>query len=346
MSEKDFFKKFCLTDSPSGNEDKLFPVFKEAFSDECKVEMLKLNNMCALKKGIGRGKIMLMAHADEVFMVVKDILQNGFLSFKAFGIDVKTLVSEEVVVHGKKDILGIIGIKPPHLMNDDERKRAYKEDELLIDTGYSKNEIEKIIKKGDYVTLKRNFCELLNNNVSCKAVDDRAGIAAMLVCKDELANVNHDFDVYFVGSCQEELGHRGAKMSSFDINPDIGIAIDVTFDSGRLGDEERENKLGKGPSICVGPNVHIKLRKMLSSIADEYDIPYQVEVEPGNTGTDAWDIQVSRTGIPSLLISIPIRYMHTSCEVVNFDDIKNTGRLIAKFIQKLKYDELEELLCY
>ena len=135
-------------------------------------------------------------------------------------------------------------------------------------------------------------------------------------------------------------------MASYDLNPTLAIAIDVTFDSGKMGIPEKENYLGKGPVICVGPNVHPKFRKKLTTLAEEYGIPYQIEVEAGNTGTDAWDIQIVRSGIPTLLISIPQKYMHTSVEMINMDDIKNTGRIIAKFIEKVTSEDLEELLCF
>lgn len=339
MKDVEFLKRLCTSHAPSGREHLIYPVIKEAFEPFGRVWLGRLNNTYVHKKGKGKNSIMLMAHADEVFLMITDISENGFLKFKTNGIDAKTLVSQEVIVHGKKDILGIIGIKPPHLMNEEDRKKAITAEDLLIDTGLSKEKLKSIVNIGDYVTLKRNFYELLNSNVTCKSIDDRAGIAAMYVCAKELESINHDLDVYFVSSCQEEVGHRGAKVGSYEINPTMAIAIDVTFDSGTLGDSDRENKLGGGPVICIGPNIHPKFRKRLMNIGKEYNIPYQVEVEPGNTGTDAWDIQVSREGIPTLLISIPIKYMHTSVEMVNMEDIKNTGRIMAKFIEKLKEEE-------
>ena len=231
-------------------------------------------------------------------------------------------------------------------MNEEDKKSGVKIKNLMIDTGRTQESIKKIIKIGDFITLKREFYELLNNNVTSKATDDRAGIVAMWSCAKELQNINHDLDVYFVASCQEEVGHRGARMASYDLNPTLAIAIDVTFDGGKMGDEDRETKLGGGPVICIGPNIHPKFREKIMKIAREYNITYQIEVEPGNTGTDAWDIQISRKSVPTLLISIPQKYMHTSVEIVNMDDIKNTGRLIAKFIEKVKSCELEELLCF
>lgn len=346
MDIKEVLKKLCEAHGPSGREHWLHPLFTEIFHPFGEITTGNLNNFYVRKKGTGNRKVMIMAHADEVFLMVTDIDERGFLKFKSNGIDPKVLVSQEVIVHGKKDILGIIGIKPPHLMNDEERTKAVKAEGLLIDTGYSSESLRELVRVGDSVTLKRSLVELLNNNVSCKAIDDRAGVAALYVCASELQKRQHEFDVHFVLSAQEETGHRGGKVGSYEINPDIGIAIDVTFDSGKLGDEDRENKLGGGPVVCVGPNIHPGVRKKLVEAAKENEIPYQIEVEPGNTGTDAWDIQITREGIPTLLISIPLKYMHTSVEVVNLEDIKNTGKLLAGFVGKLKEEELEELLCY
>lgn len=346
MNEVDFLKKICVAHAPSGRENWIHETIKEAFSPYGEIKEGNLNNLYIHKKGKGHKSIMLMGHTDEVFCNVTEICENGFLKFKSVGIDSKTLVSQEVIIHGKKEILGIIGIKPPHLMNDKEKSEAVDETKLFIDTGYSTEKIKELVSVGDFVTLKRNFYELLNNNVACKAIDDRAAIVSMLTCAKELENVQHDLDVYFVCSCQEEVGHRGAKMSSYDIHPDMGIAIDVTFDNGPMGDTDKEGSLGDGPCICIGPNIHPKFRQRVMDTAEKYNIPYTVEVEPGCTGTDAWDIQVTRGGIPAILISIPEKYMHTSVEVANMDDIKNTGRLIAEFIKNLREDEVEELLCF
>ncbi|MEW9097377.1 MAG: M42 family metallopeptidase [Clostridiaceae bacterium] len=346
MDCKDLLQILCESHAPSGREKWIHNIIEDNFKEFGQVSIDNLNNLYVNKKGNGKGKLMIMAHADEVFLMVTEYSKNGFLKFKSNGIDPKSLVSQEVIIHGKAKIHGIIGIKPPHLMNDDEKKKAVKIEDLLIDTGYKLDELKDIVKIGDFITLKGGFYELLNNNVTSKAIDDRAGIAAMYECAKELKNINHDFDIYFVSSCQEEVGHRGAKVASNRVNPDIGIAVDVTFDSGNLGDKERENHLGKGPIICIGPNIHVKLREKLIEIANEYNIPYGIEVEPGNTGTDAWDIQIAGEGIPTLLISIPIKYMHTSVEVINIEDIKNTGKLLAKFVEKLNEIELEELLCY
>ncbi|KOF57386.1 MULTISPECIES: zinc-binding metallopeptidase family protein [Clostridium] len=346
MDSKLLLKELCLKNAPSGYEDNLFGVIKTEFSSFGDIAIDGMKNVYVHKKGKGKCKVVLMAHADEVSLIVTSIEDRGFLTFKPIGIDAKTLISQEVIVHGKQDISGIIGIKPPHLMNQKERTEAIPADKLLIDTGYSTEKLKEIVSVGDYVTIKRDFYELFNNSVTCKAIDNRASIAAMYVCAQELQNVAHDVEVYFVCSAQEEVGHRGAKMAAYNLNPDICIAIDVTFDGGKLGDTDRENEIGGGPVICIGPNIHGKVMEKIIDTANSYGIKYKVEVEPGNTGCDAWDTQISRSGVPSVLVSIPIKYMHTSVELVSVDDINNTGILISKFIQELNSIDVEELLCF
>ena len=341
MDSKELLKELCVAHAPSGKEYMLYQIIKEAFKGFGDIYIDKMNNIVIHKKGEGQGSIMISAHADEIFLIVTEICHNGILRFKGVGVDPKALISQEVVIHGKEKLTGIIQGE----FNDTGNK-VIQGGNLFIDTGYSKEFLEDKIKLGDFVTLKGEFTELLNNNVSCKTTDDRAGIVALYECAKELKDQNHDLDVYFVCSCQEELGHRGAKMISHSMMPDVGIAIDTTFDSGAMGDKNRENILGNGPIICVGPNLHPKLNQRLMNVGRAYKIPYGVEVEPGNTGTDTWDIQITGSGIPALLISIPTKYLHTRVEVINLEDIKNTGRLVATFIKSIKSHELEEILCF
>ena len=343
MEDLDLFKEICEAHAPSGREDWLYSIIEDNFKQFGDITISKLNNMYIHKEGKTSSKLMIMSHADEVFLMVKEITKEGFIKFKGLGIDAKSLVGQEVIIHGKENVSGVVALK--YDCGYKGKNKVTMED-LYIETGFCTEKLKSFVKIGDYVTLDKKMLELLNGNVSCKSIDNRASISAMYVCAQELKNVNPDLDVYFVCSCQEEVGHRGAKMASYEVKPDIAVAIDVTFDGGILGDGDRENKLGAGPVICIGPNIHTKLRNRIIQTADKYNIPYQVEVEPGNTGTDAWDIQTAEGGIPTLLISIPIKYMHTSVEMVNLKDIKNTGRLLARFIQELKEDEVEGLFCF
>ena len=346
MDEKKLLKTLCESHGPSGKEYLIHPVIEDIFSPYGEISKDNLNNLYIKKKGESKGKIMIMAHCDEIFLMVTEILERGFLKVKSRGIDVKTLVSQEVVIHGKKQIKGVMGIKPPHLMTKEDREKAVSLDEILVDTGYSKEEVESIVEVGDFITINRESVELLNDNIGCKCADNRAGVLSMAVALNELRDIKHDLDVYSVCSVQEEVGARGAGSAAYNIMPSIGIVIDTTFHSGSLGYEEGDNVVGNGPVICIGPNIHPKVRKRLMDTGKKYNIPYQLEVEPGSTGTDAWPLQITKEGVPTVLISIPIKYMHSSVEVVNIKDINNTGRLIAKFIEDLKVEEVEGLICF
>ena len=158
--------------------------------------------------------------------------------------------------------------------------------------------------------------------------------------------MNHKADVYFVHTVQEEVSMAGALTSAYKINPDIGIAIDVGFGTTPELKKSDSIEMGKGPGITLGGNIHSELRQKLIKVAEEYNIPYQMEITPGPTGTDARAIQITREGIPSLVLSIPLRYMHTSVEVIDMEDIKNTGKLLAFFINAISNENLEGLLCY
>jgi endoglucanase len=186
----------------------------------------------------------------------------------------------------------------------------------------------------------------MNNRVAGKAMDDRAGIATLYECMKELTKLNHQADIYFVATVQEEVGIRGAITSSYNINPDIGIAIDVGFGTTPELNKSNSIELGKGPGITLGGNIHPGLRKKIVEVAKEYNIPFQMEITPGPTGTDARAMQINKEGIPALVISIPLRYMHTSVEVLDMMDVKNSAKLLAFFISSITNDNLEGLLCF
>ncbi|ADL49858.1 M20/M25/M40 family metallo-hydrolase [Clostridium cellulovorans] len=346
MNYQLLLRELCSENAPSGLEFKLHPIMEKNFGYIKDLEISKDENynLYINKKGKRNGTIMIMAHSDEISLVITEVIEGGFLRFKAIGMDANILLGQEVAIHGCEVINGVIGGIPKSKTDDNILKKAVVTSDLFIDTGYPKEYLEEVIKIGDRATLIGEYKNLLRNTISSKAIDDRAGILSMLICAQELKE--HELDVVFVCSCQEELGHRGAKMASYKVKPNLAIAIDVTFDNGEFGDRDRENKLGNGPIICIGPNNHPRMIKKLKEVARKYYIPFGVEVEPGNTGSDAWDIQVSRGGIPTVLVSIPIKYMHTSVETANLGDIKNTGRLVARFIEEIKLLDLEELTCF
>ncbi|MFY9213850.1 MAG: M42 family metallopeptidase [Tissierellaceae bacterium] len=351
MSNLDFLEVLSNHNGVSGFEytlnEKIISYFEE-YADE--VSLDRLGNITILKKGKSSEssiRIMLAAHMDEIGLMVKDIEENGFLRFTSVGgIDPRTILGQEVLVHGKEKLFGVIGAKPPHLQEPDEGDKAIKMKDMTIDIGLPYPQAKELVKVGDPITIKRSFTRLKNNRVSGKALDDRAGVVALYECLKELSKLDHEADIYFVITVQEEVSMAGAFTAAYRINPDIGIAVDVGFGATpELGDADTI-ELGKGPGITLGGNIHPGLRKKLVSVADEYNIPYQMEINVGPTGTDARAIQITKEGIPALVLSIPLRYMHTSVEVIDMSDIKDTGKLLAFFIKEISKENLEGLLCY
>lgn len=351
MDTKVFLELLCNGKGVSGYEHSIKETIISAFngySDDIIVD--KLGNIIVLKKGSPYGnnvKIMLAAHMDEIGLMVKDIEENGFIRFTNIGgIDPRTILGQEVIVHGKEDYFGVIGSKPPHLQEPSEHDKAIKMEDMIIDIGYSKEKVEELVNIGDSITIRRKMVNLQGTRIAAKALDDKAGIAVIYECIKELSKMKHDSDVYFVSTVQEEVSMAGALVSAYNINPDIGIAVDVGFGTTPELSKSNSLELGKGPGITLGGNIHPTLRKKLTEVAGEYNIPFQMEIDPGLTGTDARAMMITREGIPSLVLSIPLRYMHTSVEVVDMIDIKHTAKLLAFFIASISNENLEGLLCY
>jgi endoglucanase len=278
---------------------------------------------------------MLAAHMDEIGLMVTT-LDKGFIRFvEVGGFDARVLLGQEVVVHGRRPLPGMIGSRPPHVLPSRERNKVIPQEDLLVDVGLPADEVANLIRTGDLITVRRPFVELRNDLVAGKAFDDRACVMVILVCLDVLRGMRHTWDVYGVATVQEETGLKGAMTSTFAIMPTIGIALDVTFGNQPGVSSAETMEVGKGPAIAFGPNIHPAIFERLEATAKAQEIRYQVEPVPGATGTDAWAIQVTQAGIPTGLISIPLRSMHTSVETLSVKDIERAGRLLAHFITGL-----------
>jgi putative aminopeptidase FrvX len=307
------------------------------FADEVRQD--NLGNLIALKKGDGssepRWRIMLAGHMDEVGLIVSQI-EKGFLHISTVGgLDVRVLPGQEVVVHGRRPLPGLIASRPPHVLGEEELDKPVLLEELLVDVGLSEEEIGEFVHVGDLISIARPFTPLKGDIVAGKAFDNRASVATLVVCLEALSGLRHSWDVYAVATTQEEVGLRGAISSAYGIFPDAGIAIDVTFARQADVSDTEAVEMGKGPAIALGPNVHPRIYDGLVATAKALEIPYQLEPIPGSTGTDAWAIQVTRAGIPTGLLSIPLRNMHTAVEMLNVKDIDRAGRLLAHFIARL-----------
>lgn len=321
------------------------------YADEIRAD--KLGNLIMLKKatktnGQQAPKVMLAAHMDEIGLIITEIDKHGFLRFGTIGgIDQRVMLAQEVIVHGKEDLVGVIGAKPPHVQTPDERNKAVEMDQLFIDVGFdTKAEAEKYVSVGDVVTLNRSVVNLNGSFMAGKAMDDRACVAVMLECLKALTNQNHMADVYAVATVQEEVGVRGATTSTYGIVPDIGIALDVGHGDMPGVPDYQTIKLSNGAGIALGPHVHPKLHQRFVETAKDWNLSYSLEPATRPGGTDAFAIQITQDGIPTMLLSIPLRYMHTPVETLDYNDIRKTARLLAQFIAELDHEFVEGLTCF
>jgi len=332
----------------SGHEYRLTDRIKEKFSpyaDEVYTD--KLGSVIAVKR-CGKEnarRVMIEAHCDEIGLMVSDIDENGFITFVNIGgVDPRILPALEVVVHGKEDLVGVIGAKPPHLQMPDEAKKSAKIKDMAIDVGMDYDEVSKIVSVGDSITIAQSVGKLGKKHFSGKSLDDRASVAAIINVMKALERIKLEVDVYAVAAVQEEVGCRGAKTATYAIEPDVAIAIDVCH--GITPDNSYNAfELGCGPVLSAGPNIHPQLQKRLEDTAKKYNIKYELDVCGGNTGTDGWVMQVSRCGVPTAVLSIPLKYMHTSVETLAISDVEAIASLITFFIQDIDVD-MEGWLCY
>lgn len=351
MKLEEFLAQLTAAPGVSGYEGLMADLVGQAFSpyvDEIRRD--NLTNLITLKKGTGgkRPAIMLAAHMDEIGLMVLKIEEKGFLRITGVGgIDERTLLAQEVTVHGKKPLAGIIGAKPPHLQKPEERKKSVKMEDLYVDCGLSAEQIGELVRVGDLITINRDYVSLQKPRAAAKAMDDRAGVALILEVFKELQYLKHTVDVYGVATAQEEVGSRGAFTSTYGVMPDLGIAIDVGH--GHMPDilsKENTLDLGSGSGIGLGPHVHPKIYRRLTELADQLHIPYQIEPSPSPGGTDAYAMQITQGGVPTALISIPLRYMHTSVETLDLEDVRSGARLLANFIARIDHQFVEGLKCF
>lgn len=295
----------------------------------------------------GPPRVLAAAHIDSIGGMVTAIEPGGFLRFTTVGgVDRRLLMAQEVEVHGARVIPGLVGTRPPHATTPEERSRLVPVEELYIDTGLPEDEVRKLVPLGAPVLPRFRFRKLQNGRYSSRCMDNRASAAALRVALEELRTLRHAADFYAVGSAGEEFGGMpGAVTATFAIQPDIAIAVDVTF-AKHPGSEEDSFPLGEGPTIGVGPNCSPKLTRVLREIAEDLGIGYALEVLPGNSGTDAWGMQVVRGGVATGVLSIPVRYMHTPVETVDLADIRAAGRLLAHLVSRTDAALVEELSCY
>lgn len=333
---------FSKISSPSSMEENI----QKTFSNEIQnyvdtVDQDAIGNVIAFRKGTLDKRIMIIAHGDEIGMLINYISNDGFLSFQPIGgIDETILQGQRVIIkHNEGNVIGVIG----KFETSENRNRnvTLKYEQLWIDIGAtSKDDALKMVSLGDYATFYPTFECLPNGIISAKSLDNRVGLTIICDIAKRLSNEQGiEPSIYFVSSVQEEIGSRGAITTAYNIQPDISITIDVTFASDYPSSDPKKRgdiKLSGGPVISLGADVDIRLQKILITRAEKGKIPYQIGINGRTSCTDASKIQISRNGVYSGILSIPCRYMHSPIEMVSLNDMYNASKLLFELIKSYK----------
>jgi endoglucanase len=338
----DFLESLINAPSPSGYEGKAAKVYREYVRKYCdKITTDVMGSVIAVKNPNCNSGIMLAGHIDEIGMIIHYIDDKGFLYFQEIGgIDPGVLPGARVDIHGSNGVIrGIIGRTAIHMLEKEERGKVLKLSDLWIDIGAKdKKEAEKLVTIGDAATVSYGLEKLLGNKILSRAFDDKAGVFVIAETLRLLADKKLDVSVSAVATTQEEVGRRGARTAAFNVDAEVGIAIDVchgvdypTASKSKNGDIE----LGRGPVILRGANATPKFVEMLIETAKKNKIPYQIEARGGDSGTDAFIMQLNKSGMATAVVSVPVRYMHTPGEIADSDDLENAAKLLAAFIETL-----------
>ena len=347
MNTFEFLKSITAVPGTSGNELPVAKALREHFAPLCdEAHVDAMGSMVAIQRGTGKGpKIMLCAHLDEVGLMSMDVEDDGAIRFMSLGVASQILPAQEVLVltrEGPK--FGVIGAKPPHLISAEDKKKPYKVGELYIDIGMPVEDVRRLVPPGTPVQLTGETVMLKNNRAASKTMDDRACVAIMLHCAQEMKRRAHDADIYYVCSASEETNSLGAITSAYRIEPDMAFVLDVTHGT-MEGCAPGETCPLEVTPLSVGPNLHAKLTAFLKEHAEKLRIKTYTEVASGNTYTDAWPMQVCCEGIPCALMSLPLKYMHTTVETCDLGVIEAQAHLLAETISDI-YAGWEETLCY
>lgn len=334
-------KEICETPGAPGFEQRIRKVVLrelKGLADEVNID--NMGNVIAHKKGKAPKKVMVAAHMDEIGFIVTHIDEQGFLRFHTLGgFDPKTLTAQRVIVHGKKDIFGVMGSKPIHIMSLEERGKNVKIEDFFIDLGLPKKEVEKYISVGDPITRERDLIEM-GDNVNCKSIDNRISVFILIETLKKLKGTKLPYDLYAVFTVQEEVGIRGANVSSLQIQPDFGFGLDTTiaYDVPGARPHESVTKLGEGTAIKIMDSSTIcdyRMVAFMKKTADKHKIKWQPEILPAG-GTDTAGIQrMSAGGAISGAVSIPTRHIHQVIEMANKKDIQGSIDLLSACVKEL-----------
>ncbi|MEC9488456.1 MAG: M42 family metallopeptidase [Halanaerobium sp.] len=344
-----------LTSVPgiTGFEGQVKEVIRKHMEPVAEISEDNLGSIICKKTGTAEGpRIMLSGHMDEIGFMVKLISEDGFIKFTQLGgwWDQVLLAQRVTIMTKEGPVPGIIGSKPPHILSSEVRNKVVKKKDMFIDIGAEDREDARKmgVRPGDPIIPKADFTIMKNEKyLLSKAWDDRIGCALFMDVINELAEEGHPNTLYGVGSVQEEVGLRGAKTSAELVDPDIMFALEVGIagDVPGVKEEEAQERLGKGPVILLydaSMVPHLALRDFVIDTADELGIEYQFDLMEGG-GTDAGRVHVHKSGVPSLVISVPTRYIHSHYGLINRDDYDQTVKLLKGIIKKLDQDTVNRI---
>ncbi|MCJ7535279.1 MAG: M20/M25/M40 family metallo-hydrolase [Anaerolineales bacterium] len=340
-------KTLCATPGLSGHEAPIRKILEKTWqpiTDELSVS--RLGSLHGLKSGTApepRPAILIAAHMDAIGLMVTGIV-NGLLRVtEVGGLDARVLPGQLVSVHGRQDLPGVIVQPPAHLLPAEAQEGPVPLKYLLVDTGLRPRQVNQQVRIGDMISFAQEPIQLQGDTLAGRSLDNRASVAALTLCLEDLQTRNHAWDVWAVATTQEEETLGGARTSAFQLRPQIAVAVDVTWGKSPGAPDHLTFPLDKGPTLGWGPNIHPGLHRSIKKTAEQIEVPFAVEVMPRHSGTDAFSIQVAAEGIPTMVVSIPLRYMHTPVEVVALKDIQRTARLLSEFITQLDINYMNKL---
>ncbi len=343
----DFLTSLIAAASPSGYEGPTARIWRDhaaRFADRVDVDIA--GNVIAILNPDAEMKIMLSAHLDEIGFIIHHIGDDGLLYFSPIGgHDSTTLLGQRVWIHGAERVPGVIGRKAIHLLDKDETAEKPKMTDMWIDIGAtSRKQAESVVRLGDVATFQYELQTLMDDRATARAFDNKAGlyiIAEALRMLREDGGLDSGVGVYAVASVQEEIGSRGAQIAAQSIGARAGLAVDMGQATDYPDVDVRQYgvlDIGKGPGIDRGANTNPAVFQILMQAAAENGIPHQVHVTPGTSPTDARVMQISGRGMATGLLSVPLRYMHTPCEMLDLRDLEHTARLAAAFCRQVRPD--------
>ena len=334
---QNYLFELCGESLPSGFENaaKGVEALLAPLVDECRRD--SSGNVVGVRKSAfpGAKKVLLDAHLDEIGLMVTKIDDAGFIHFTNLaGFSPVALPAAVVSVRGKRVLPGVVATLPPHLLSAEERKKPIEMKKMVIDVGYPAEKVRELVKVGDPIVLRQNCVELINDRITGKALDNRAGVAVILDMLQTLQKMPLAVDLYVAFSSGEEFSGFGAKRVAMEIAPDEAIVIDVTHGESKGTPSGKAFPLESGAIIGVAPILSGAVTNRLIEMAKQYQIPYALEPISGRTGTNSDCIAASRKGVPTGLVSIPLRYMHSGCEVADLHDIKAASDLLSRYINR------------